>query len=400
MTRPRLLFYCQHSLGLGHLARSLTIAEALAVTFDVTVLNGGRLPAGTRLPAGVRIVNLPPLGHDADYQLVSLDPAWSVPAAQTERRRTVLRLLETTAPDVLLVELFPFGRKKFAFELLPLLQAARTPSRHRPVVLCSLRDILVRGRRDQAGHDDRASRLANTYFDGVLVHSDPRFARLDETFTPLTPLRVPVRYTGFVAPPPVATRDEERLPRLLVSAGGGMVGEPLVREAVGLHAALAAEGLTTTVVGGPFLPEPPWRRLVRAAADSPHLQAVRRVGDLCVEMSRSTLSLSQAGYNTTMDVLRAGTPSVVVPYSDGREDEQSARARRLADLGAVRVVPPDELGTGRVLAELLDLAGSRPARVDLDLAGATRTARLVAEWVGDHRASDSRSLVPDLGGAS
>ena len=377
MTRPRLLFYCQHSLGLGHLARSLTLAEALTADFDVTLLNGGRFPAGTRLPEGVRVLSLPPLGHDADYQLVSLDPRWSVAAAREERRRTILHCLETTTPAVLLVELFPFGRKKFAFELLPLLEAARARRRDRPVVLCSLRDILVRGRRDQSGHDERACRLANTYFDGVLVHSDPRFARLEETFTPRTPLRIPVAYTGFVAPPPVPPGREVRQPRLLVSAGGGMVGEPLVREAVRQHAALAAAGLDTTVVGGPFLPEPTWQWLVGEAATSPHLHAVRHVDDLCLEMSRSALSLSQAGYNTTMDILGSGTPAVVVPYGEGREDEQAARARRLAGLGALRVLDADRLSAQTFLDAVRDALDWAPLPVPLELDGRTRTSELL-----------------------
>lgn len=384
MSRPHLLFYCQHSLGLGHLARSLAIADELTGCFDVTLLNGGRLPAGTRMPTGVRVVNLPPLGHDDDYQLVSLDPDWSVAAAQQERRRRILALLESESPQVLLVELYPFGRKKFEFELLPLLEATRTRGSRRPLVLCSLRDILVRGRRDQAGHDERASERANAYFDAVLVHSDPAFARLEETFTPLRPLRIPVHYTGFVAPPPgPGVPDGQRLPRLLVSAGGGMVGEPLFREAVQLHAALAKRtGFGTTIVAGPFLPEPVWQWLQHEAADSPYLHAVRRVDDLAAEISRSALSLSQAGYNTTMDILRADTPSVVVPFSDGREDEQACRARRLHDLGALRMVLPRELGTGRVLAELIELAGSRPSSLGLDLTGRATTARIVAELAG------------------
>ena len=386
MSRPRLLFYCQHSLGLGHLVRSLAIAAALAGDYDVVLLNGGRLPEGADVPAGVRVVNLPPLGHDESYQLVSLDPRWDVAAACEERRRVVLDVLEREAPDVLFVELYPFGRKKFEFELVPLLEAARATRPVRPLVLCSLRDILVRGRRDQSRHDDRAAERANAFFDAVLVHSDPVFARLEETFTPHTPLRVPVRYTGFVAPPPPPSpaAESERLPRLLVSAGGGMVGEPLFREAVRVHRPLAEQtGLTATVVAGPFLPQPAWRWLQRAAADSPHLHVVRRVDDLCLEMSRSALSLSQAGYNTTMDVLRAGTPSVVVPFSAGREDEQADRARRLEELGVLRTVPPAELGTGRLLAELLALAGTRPQPLHLDLTGATTTARLVADLAAD-----------------
>ncbi|HEX3090434.1 MAG TPA: hypothetical protein VHQ23_17405, partial [Ilumatobacteraceae bacterium] len=85
--RPALLFYCQHALGLGHLVRSLSLAEALGEHFDVVLLNGGRFPDGTTVPDGVRVVNLPPLGHDANFDLVSHDPAVTVEQAMRERPR-------------------------------------------------------------------------------------------------------------------------------------------------------------------------------------------------------------------------------------------------------------------------------------------------------------------------
>ena len=98
-------------------------------------------------------------------------------------------------PAAVLVELFPFGRAKFARELVPLLEAARAAG---ALTACSLRDILVSRRADQQAFDDRAAALANAHLDAVLVHSDPGFARLEETFAPRRPLRVPVHYTGFV----------------------------------------------------------------------------------------------------------------------------------------------------------------------------------------------------------
>ena len=85
-------------------------------------------------------------------------------------------------------KLFPFGRKKFAFELLPLLETARS-ARPQTTIACSLRDILVNR---SLSHDQLAAERANRYFDAVLVHADPRFARLEESFRPATPLRAPV----------------------------------------------------------------------------------------------------------------------------------------------------------------------------------------------------------------
>jgi predicted glycosyltransferase len=378
VTRERLLFYCQHSLGLGHLARSLRLAEGLSARFDVLLLNGGRFPAGTRIPAGVAVLNLPPLGHDDANELVSHDPAYTVEAACAERRRLILDALDDTAPAVVLIEMYPFGRRKFEFELLPLLDAVAALGDRRPQVVCSLRDILVQRPIGQQKHDERASRRLNASFDAIVMHADPEFATLEESFRPLTPLRVPVHYTGFVAPPAPAPADLP-LARLIVSSGGGMVGEPLVRAAVETHRDLFIRiGLRTTVVAGPFLPAPVWEWLQQQARRSPVLDAVRRVDDLAAEIGRSALSLSQGGYNTTMDLLRAGTPAVVVPYADGSEDEQTRRTSRLAELGVLRMVPATELTADRLLPELIAAAESRPAPVTLDLSGAETTARILA----------------------
>lgn len=44
MEKPTLLFYCQHSLGMGHLVRSFRLAEALRQEFRTVFVNGGLLP--------------------------------------------------------------------------------------------------------------------------------------------------------------------------------------------------------------------------------------------------------------------------------------------------------------------------------------------------------------------
>jgi predicted glycosyltransferase len=384
--RPTLLFYCQHAVGLGHLVRSLTLAEALATTFDVVLLNGGRMPESTSIPQGVRVVNLPPLGHDSSFNLISHDSGWSVDAALRERPRIILDELATTIPAVVLIELYPFGRKKFEFELLPLLEAVHSVGAGRARVVCSVRDILVGQRVDQARHDERASTIANRYFDAILVHSDPQFARLEQTFHPATALTVPIHYTGFVTGETAAIEvpTEQRLRRVLVSAGGGMVGGPLFRVVAEAHRRWhGAAGLTTTVLAGPFAPEAVWSWLHDEAARLDGFEAVRYLPDLRWEMARSTVTVSQCGYNTTMDILRANVPAVVVPFAEGREDEQRQRATRLDALGVLRCVPPEHLDAATLAGAVMAAATTRPQRVTLDLHGRDKSAMIVTEVCAD-----------------
>ena len=199
-SRPTLLFYCQHSLGIGHLTRSFALATALVDYFHVVFLNGGRLPPGLPVPGGIEIIDLPALGMDDGHTVISRDAKHSVAEAQARRRELIESAVRVHRPAVVLVELFPFGRKKFAAEILAMIRLARRQSGTPARIACSLRDILVDARPDQQHHDDRARWLTDRYFDVVLVHADPALARLEESFHPRRPMRVPVVYTGYVAP--------------------------------------------------------------------------------------------------------------------------------------------------------------------------------------------------------
>jgi predicted glycosyltransferase len=385
--RPALLFYCQHSVGLGHLVRSFALAEALAERFRVVLLCGGRVPDSLPPPRDVELVALPPLGIGADGKFASQDAALTVEDARAIRRETILRTFRSLAPEAVVIELFPFGRAKFAPELLPLLDEARSSPRP-PFVACSLRDILVGRRENQAAHDDRACQIANRYFDAILVHADSGFARLEDSFAMRHRLRVPIHYTGFVqrgsGPRPL-----RRERRVVVSAGGGRVGEGLLTAAARAHRSLAGEtGLRMTMIAGPFLPEPAWRR-VRAAAEG--IELLRAVPDLGAELRGAMASISQCGYNTAIEILAARVPALVVPFATPEEDEQTVRARRLAALGAVRMLDPGRLEPAVLAGEIRRLLGFRPRSLGLDVDGAAGTTRILsglrAERAGAQEAS-------------
>ena len=376
--RPTVLFYCQHSLGMGHLVRALALANSLAKRFRVVLLNGGLWPKGIAIPSQIELVNLPPLGMNEANQLVSHDKRVSVEQALARRHQLIREHFDNLNPAVVFVELFPFGRKKFASELVPLLQAARTPQT-RALVVCSLRDILVNQRADQQAHDDRAALLANEFFDLILVHCDPSFARFEESFRPAIALTVPMEYTGFVVPDAPATkRARGGLKRIVVSAGGGLVGEPLLRMAIKAQNYLADDPrIEMKVIAGPLLPEASWQALRSLSRDGKKLRLVRYVGDLCGELSGAAASVSQAGYNTCLDVLRAGVPALLVPFAKGNENEQCKRALRLQDLGVVKVIEETEQNPQLLATEIRHLLDRKFAKPALDLNGAERSAQLI-----------------------
>jgi len=399
--REAILFYCQHVLGMGHLVRSMALARALADRFRVVFLNGGRVPRGLPRPPGVEFVDLPPLGFDATERLVSRDSRRPLERAQRERRETILRTFHHLQPRAVVVELFPFGRKQFAEELLPLFEEARAAGAHRPLLLSSLRDILTTGHRDQVGHDERACTLANRYLDAILVHADPHFARLEDSFRPEQDLRVPVYYTGFVVAGTARPTDPCRTRRMIVSAGGGLAGGPLFRAAVEAHGLLwRRERLQTMVVAGPFLPEADWRTLRRAAREVAGLELWRSIPNLGAELYGAAASVSQCGYNTALDIVRARVPALVLPCSELGRDEQWVRARRLERLGAVRVLEPERLDGPTLAAEVRALLGFRPSPVALDLGGASRTVALLDEMLGGTGLAPAAADERELSGGS
>ncbi|MEQ1529132.1 MAG: glycosyltransferase [Methylococcales bacterium] len=377
--KPRLLLYCQHSLGMGHWVRSITLATALSHSFQVTFLNGGRAPDHQLPSSAMDMLNLPPLGMGEDHQLYSQDEHYDVKQALAIRRQLLLDTYAALRPEVILIELFPFGRKKLAGELLPLLRAARRHKVQQPLVLCSLRDIMVNARKDQTRHDERARWLTDRYFDRVLVHADPLFARLEDSFQPRNRLKTPICYTGFVSSGQKSVKST-RQPGVLVSAGGGMVGAALFRAALQAHQLIwPTARLPMTLVAGPFLPECDWQMLLSQSASMAGLTLKRSVPALQPLLETHSLSVSQCGYNTVMDILEAKTPALVVPFVRGQEDEQNQRAGKLEALGLVKVLDPAELNGLRLANEILALHDFRPNPLGLNLSGADCTVKIIAE---------------------
>src|SRR5262249_3409293 len=147
-----------------------------------------------------RIVQLAPIrARDASFrELVGPGGRPIDHDLQRARREALLAAFDTARPDAVIIEAFPFGRRAFRFELDPLLKAARS-RRPRPRMLCSLRDIVVLP--DDAGRRREIIDRVQADFDFVLVHGDPGFIPLDESFPAAPEIADRLIYTGYVGAP-------------------------------------------------------------------------------------------------------------------------------------------------------------------------------------------------------
>ena len=205
---------------------------------------------------------------------------------------------------------------------------ARAPAR---CTACSLRDILVSRRDDQRAHDERACALANAHLDAVLVHCDPRFARLEETFAPRPRARA-CRSTTRAS----SSRDGRRRAPRAGDARGRLGRRRARRRAAaargGRGQRLRPRPSPMRLIAGPFLPA---RRLERAATP----RRGRRARAACAPCPTSAPSCARprrrsASAATTPRSRSSarGVPALVVPYATAEEDEQTparaaARAR-------------------------------------------------------------------------
>lgn len=387
----RVLFYVQHLLGIGHLKRASAISDAMvAEGLGVTIAFGGRPVPGVRF-SGAGLHQLPPAGiFGRDFAILVDEEGRAVDEAWRRRRLAdLLKLAEAVRPEILLFELFPFGRRQFRFELLPLLKRVRgwTPP---PAVVASVRDILVRPSKPE--REDETARLVRQAFDRVLVHGDPAFVPFEASFGPFAEIGDLVRYTGYVGPGSAVAngrphRTEATTGEVIVSAGGGAVGAPLIAAALAARPRSGARDLPWRILTGPGLPEAAFREAeaaASAAGTAAPIVVERFRSDFAALLGGAALSISQAGYNTVMDLLVAGTPAILVPFAAGGESEQRERAKRLGERGFCHVVDEDDLSAETLAASIDRALKDAPRRrampaADFAIDGAATTARLIRE---------------------
>ncbi len=367
-----ILVVVTHLLGTGHLRRSINLSQAFVASGHRVTLVSGGLPVRPFETDGVRVVQLPPLCSDGTNftRLLTADRSVADEAYLASRLNQLCELADSLQPDIVITELFPFGRRVLRREFTALLELTQAMAAA-PVVLSSVRDILAAPSSTEKAQ--RTEALVCQYYDGVVVHSDRATTALEVSWPVSERLQAKLFYTGYVAQSVDLAQATSHSFEVIVSAGGGSVGRFIY------EAAIEAARL---------LPDSRWRLLIGGSdpqAEVAHLQALAAGTSVVIEPNRTDFrqllqgaacSVSMCGYNTAIDLLLTGTPGVLIPFDAGGEQEQTLRAASLAERAAFSLVKAKDLNPEKLLQAIAQVCSAGRFAVDRQqFNGALETVR-------------------------
>lgn len=372
---PHILYYCQSLVGIGHLTCSLRIIEQLLPHAEVDLIQGGLDTTHTPQHPNLRNLRLPTLLHDGESGgFFDPDHHRDVDVVWAERQQAIDGFLRHPY-DAIVVEFWPFGRRRFKPEIQGLFKAVRREAGEVPI-FTSVREVLVpRG-------DDNERRM----FEGVRKFVHTVFVRGDEQLIPFSAtyrmapaLGARLVHTGYISPPP-PTQWPARQAQVLVSTGGGNVGRELLNAAIGA-ASLLPQLHFLLATGARASPEE--IEALRTTVRSPNVEIQPFLADFPQRLAGSMLSISMGGDNTLLDVLNARTRGLAYPYQ--ANPEQGIRIRHFAEKGLFGELGPDDLAPERLARRIEQALAAPYPDITVRTGGAQATAEHILDVLRHRR---------------
>lgn len=383
---PSVLMYSPDSIGLGHMRRNSAIAEGLVKELpgiSNLLLVGSSAGVYFNLPPGSDCVKLPSVLKTGSNQ-------WSPKSLNVPNevaRRIRSRIITETAlalePDVFLVDHVPSG---IWDELVPALKAMRSMAQ-RPRLVLGLRDIL--GAPEEICSQWEANGiydLIDEYYDNILIYGSPDLFPAADHYGLSSRFADRIRYCGFIhfaksdALPACINPDRSK-PKVIMTAGGGHDAFPMMQFV--LNALLDQRKVPEFdlhVVTGPLMPLE-CRNNIAALAEKLQAQCINSTPHLQAYLSAADAVITMGGYNTVMEAIATGVPTIVIPRT-GPSAEQRYRAKLFTDIGLVRSVDLLDGNSQQLIAELgVALATPRRKTPALRFDGISNAAKTIAALV-------------------
>jgi PAS domain S-box-containing protein len=360
----RMLIYSHDTFGLGHLQRCLNISRALIARFpglSILLVTGSPAVHRYNLPPGLDYVKLPAVRKVASDKYEARTLRMSYDGIVKLRRNLLLRTVRDFNPNVLLVDHAPAGMKG---EMLPALEwlGKNTPC----IKIMGLRDII-----DDPVTVKETWREQGTYqvleklYDHIVVYGS------EDVFDPVTAygftpdLETKTTFCNYIQERPLDephsetdTGETRTRPQVVVTIGGGDgAGEVVIGSYLEMLRDFRSDvKFDSIILTGPFISPSLASRFRRECQDLP-ATLHEFVSSTSPFLQRADLVVSTGGYNTITQTLSRAKRALVIPRILHRR-EQLIRAAKLAELGIITLLHPDDVTPERFHEQVTSLLGN------------------------------------------
>ena len=374
-----ILMYCQHLSGTGHYVRTFQLASKLASRHMVAVTSGGREVPRRNPENNLSVISLPGIYRDTSG-IASIEHGRELKDVWQERKIILLNYVLEHVPDILSVEHFPFSKHEIRDEIITLIETVRSANPEAKII-CSLRDIIVHTKFDPSAqlHAKVTIDTLHEYFDSVFIHADPSLVKLNKFLPWADDISIPISYTGYISELPDShSVNKDMMGDYTVVSVGGNDGVTIINHCIALWQSRDFIDISNRIKLIIFLP----LNISDKEVEELHHKigaaniSIRQFNTSFINYLESAIfSISQAGYNTCVNLLQTQTKSILVP--DPAMSDQIIRAKLLEKNGTARVVTEDELTLQKFMDTVRELIASPVPQHQINLEGDIKTMELI-----------------------
>jgi predicted glycosyltransferase len=345
------MFYSHDTYGLGHLRRTLTLANhfrAIRPEISQLILTGSPVASSFAYPDGADFIKLPSVTKDAAgaYEPRTLDGI-DFPLIRDMRQDVILAAAKRYTPNMLFVDHAPAGLRGEMVETLRYMKRQMPETR----LVVGLRDVMdeapaVR----EAWAKDGVYELLDNLYDHIFVYGHRAFYDVIEEYGLSEKAAAKTRFVGYLKRD-AGQRSREEIRAsiemqtdklVLITSGGGGDGRTLF-EATLRDIQLSQQGhFDSLIVGGPLLSDADRQEIRERLGPRGNVHFLDFTDDMPGYIGAADAVISMGGYNTVCETMSLRRPTLIVPRVSPRK-EQLIRASFLNDHGYVDMLHPEAL---------------------------------------------------------
>lgn len=364
-----ILMYSHDTYGLGHIRRTMAIAEQLRQSnTNILILTGSPIAGRLTFPKYVDYVRIPGMIKKANDEYFPLTIRIDPQQAMEIRQSIIMATVKTFLPDLFIVDKEPQGLKK---EVLPALEWIKENLEKTKTIL-GLRDVM-----DDSETIKTDWNKKNIYSTIEDLYSEVWVYGQKNIYNPIQEYDIPpsiskkLYFTGYIPRkiPQESVADDLRLQLnvmknetlVTVTTGGGGDGFHVLDVYLKMLEKMKAQsilpGFQSVLVTGPFLSRDDTEFILERASGL-GIQSYDFFSDMETLIAASDIVVCMGGYNTICEALSSKTMSLIIPRETPRK-EQCIRAQAFNREGLVEFIPWTRLNEDSLENKILNMLENR-----------------------------------------